>query len=213
MTERIIVWADIKCPWCWIGHRRLGAALAASARTITAEYRSYLLEPGGPLHAGLTVRQAALTVWGMSNTEWAQKRERIECAAQRQKLPIQIDTALVIDSRPAHRLLKLAVEHGADAYTVWDLAYRAHFADNANLEDPADLHHLGQRLGLAADAVQRMLDDNEYASAVVTDHRAARALGIRSVPAVAHGTDILDGAGALGKIRMQAATGGPGVAA
>jgi predicted DsbA family dithiol-disulfide isomerase len=33
----VTVWSDIRCPWCWMGHRRLAAAFVAE---VEADHRA-----------------------------------------------------------------------------------------------------------------------------------------------------------------------------
>ncbi len=58
MTTTITVWADIRCPWRWMGHRRLRSALNRLGRKAVVEHRSFLLEPAGPEGAFLGAGEA-----------------------------------------------------------------------------------------------------------------------------------------------------------
>jgi predicted DsbA family dithiol-disulfide isomerase len=44
---KIDVWSDIACPWCYIGKKRLDAAMAAlgDQADFRPEWHAYLLEP------------------------------------------------------------------------------------------------------------------------------------------------------------------------
>ena len=47
---RIDVWSDLACPWCYIGKRRLDAALAqaAPAGGVEVTWRAFELDPTAP---------------------------------------------------------------------------------------------------------------------------------------------------------------------
>ena len=48
---RLDVWADIACPWCYLGHARLDAVLesqAAAGETVVVRHRPFELNPGMP---------------------------------------------------------------------------------------------------------------------------------------------------------------------
>src|SRR3712207_9411776 len=49
-SVRIEVWSDVVCPWCYIGKRRLEAALARFPHRDEVEvvWRSFQLDPGIP---------------------------------------------------------------------------------------------------------------------------------------------------------------------
>ena len=44
------IWSDIACPWCYVGKRRLEAALAEFEHRddVTVTWRSFELDPGAP---------------------------------------------------------------------------------------------------------------------------------------------------------------------
>jgi len=44
------IWSDIACPWCYVGKRRLEAALAAYPHRdeVQITWRSFELDPGAP---------------------------------------------------------------------------------------------------------------------------------------------------------------------
>lgn len=192
------VWADVRCPWCWIGHRHLTAAMAAHSvgrtKTDSLRRRAFLLEPEGPERAGMTVREAALNDWGMTHGQWEQSRARIEGAGREEGLEIRVDTARIFDSRNAHRLLKLAAATtGVDTARAWETVYDEHFRRNSDLGDRGELLRVGVQLGLGESAVGEMLDSPQYAEDVERDHGEALRRGIGSVPTVVVGGSRLSG--------------------
>ena len=58
---RIEIWSDVVCPWCYIGKRRLEAALAEFAHGDEVEvvYRSFELDPTRAAGAGGDGRRGA----------------------------------------------------------------------------------------------------------------------------------------------------------
>lgn len=196
----ITVWADIRCPWCWMGHRRLRAALerlGPAGREVTVVRRSFLLEPAGPDSADRTVRGAALNSWGMSEARWEATRSRVAEASRREGLKIEMDEVLSVDSRPAHRLIKLAVSRGSDPDQVWDRFYTAHLARREDLADPGTLRLVGAELGLTEGDVDALLGSDDFTAQVEADHREAVAQGVGSIPAYVrggHGGKALSGA-------------------
>lgn len=196
----ITVWADIRCPWCWMGQRRLGAALERVGRAVTVVHRSFLLEPAGPESPDRTVRAAALNSWGMSEAQWNATRRRVADAGRTDGLTIDMDGVRSIDSRPAHRLIKLAVARGADPNRAWDRAYSGHLERHEDLEDPAVLRDIGTELGLDGAEVDTLLDSDRYADEVEEDHRAALALGVGAIPGFLHGDRVVSGARAVDEL-------------
>ncbi|MGW5879112.1 DsbA family oxidoreductase [Nocardiopsis terrae] len=191
----VTVWADVRCPWCWMGHRQLAAAVRrlGADRGVTVVRRSYLLEPTGPDGPALTVREAALTSWGMDRAGWEAMRERVAAAARRDGLAIDMDGVRNVDSRPVHRLLKMAEARGADPDRAWDLAFSALLERHEDVADPAVLRRLGAAFGLDPAEVDGLSDSDGFAEQVGADHRAAVEHGVRSVPAFLHGDRVLSG--------------------
>lgn len=188
------VWADIRCPWCWMGQRRLGEAIRRSGITATIEHRSFLLEPQGPVTGRRLVGDVAVSEWGMSTTEWAERRARIEQSADTDGLSIHIDSTRTIDSRDAHRVLKLVAARGLDADAAWDTAFAAHLEDHRDLEDWETLAAIGVGAGLDPEEVLALAESDDFGAEVLADHREAQSRGIHAVPTVAIGQRHLAGA-------------------
>lgn len=190
----ITVWADIRCPWCWMGHRRLEAALARAGQKVDVVRRSFLLEPAGPDAPDRTVRGAALNSWGMSEADWEATRLRVATAGREDGLEIDMAGVRSIDSRPAHRLIKLAISRGGNPDHVWDRLFSAHLEHREDLEDPGTLRRIGAGLGLDGAEVDTLLSSDTFTSDVEADHRAAVEHGVSSVPAFVHEGRALTGA-------------------
>lgn len=191
-TATLRVWADVLCPWCWMGHRRLAQAIAESGVPARIEHRSFLLGPDGPGPGRRRIAETAAVEWGMSPAEWGSRRDRIERAGRADGLAIRMDTAWALDSRPAHRVLKLAAARGLDETAAWEAMFAAHLRDNLDLADWGVLAEV--ETGLERDEVLALGDNEEYVAEVLADHEEGQARGISSVPTVVHGDRLLAGA-------------------
>lgn len=178
------VWADIRCPWCWIGLRRMQAA-AAGTDEVQVHHRSFLLEPAGPMTAGVAMADVAVDKWGMTTAQWQAKSALIQSTGAATGLQINIDTALTFDSMPVHRLVKLVTARGdGDPAAAWEAAFDAHFRLNENLADRAVLRDLGASMGVDPAAVDVMLAGEDFVTDVHADMDEARRVGVTSVPTV-----------------------------
>ncbi len=179
----IEVWADVRCPWCWIVSRRLLRVAERSHHEVRVRRRSFLLEPAGPETAGKPIAEEAMATWGMSARQWDAKRSLIQSQARSEGLEIALDTALTFDSRPLHRLLKLVAEAGESSPdAAWDAAFAAHFHDNADLNDPAVLKSLAISWGIDPHQAERAVSGQTHTQAVLADIAEAQRLNITSVP-------------------------------
>lgn len=180
------VWADVRCPWCWIGLRRLQRARATIDESVLVRRRSFLLEPQGPVSPGRATAQVATSEWAMSTAQWNAKSRLIRSEGSSEGLRIDMDGALMFDSNPVHRLLKLAAEstEGDDLDAVWEAVFAAHFERNENLGDPAILSELVSQWGLDDSEIQRTLAGERFTDEVAGDLKEARRLSVASVPTV-----------------------------
>lgn len=181
MTE-VQMWADVRCPWCWIGCRRIHEATRGIGDDIVVHHRSFLLESDGPPAHGQLLPDVATSEWGMTSQEWTSLSQRIRHAGQSVGLDISIDTALRVDSRAIHRVLKSVQARGLDINAAWERAFHAHLHDNLDISDPEVLHQLASGMGLSPVEADTAIADDHLAAMVRDDHREAADRGFPSVP-------------------------------
>ncbi|MBM6591536.1 DsbA family protein [Brevibacterium sp. RIT 803] len=196
MTD-VQIWADVRCPWCWIGHRRLERAAREIGVDLVLSHRSFLLEPEGPPIHGQLLPEVATSEWGMKSDEWASLSQRIREAGQDVGLDISIDTALRTDSRAVHRVLRSAQERGLDVDGAWERAFEAHLRGNLDVSDPDVLQQLGIDMGLNATEVHAAIASDHLAAMVRDDHREAVDRRFPSVPAFLIGDHSISGAASV----------------
>lgn len=179
------VWADVRCPWCWIGLRRLRRAAAVLGEPVRVQRRSFLLEPEGPVSPGQTTARVATSQWGLSPAQWASTSRRIRIAGRREGLDITVEDALMFDSRPVHRLLKLAAATSRiDTEAAWDSTFAAHFTRHERLGDLDVLRAVASGWGLTAEEIDSALAGGPFADEVAEDLSEAQRLSVESVPTV-----------------------------
>ena len=156
------IYADVICPWCYIGKRRLDAAFAARP-AITPKYvwRTFLLNPTMPSYGmdrgdylNAKFGQSAAAVYG-----------RIAAAGLDSGIEFKFDAIRrTPDSRAAHRMLIAAGDDSAD---LSEAIYQAYFIDGRDIGDPAELAAIAKEFGrpdlIAAsedDAIGRQLENN-----------------------------------------------------
>jgi len=175
------VYADIVCPWCYIGERRLERAAAERPGVVVERYwRPFQLQPGMP--AG-----------GMP---WAAfVREKFGGEARARSIFDHVTAVGAADgitfdfgrvaSAPntvdAHRLILLAGERGRQ-WPVVDALFHAYFAAGADLNDREQLATIAAGVGLDAGEVRTYLAGDGGAAAVHASQREARRLGVQGVP-------------------------------
>jgi predicted DsbA family dithiol-disulfide isomerase len=185
MTKKLTVdvWSDIVCPWCAIGDRRLGAALAAFAHRDEVEvvWHAFELDPSAPaVREGDQVEHLARK-YGRSVAQAREMIQRVIDTAAKDGLDLQLFRARGGNTFDGHRVLRLAAERGVhDA--VKDRLFRAYMTEGEPIGDRDVLARVAGEAGLDPAEVREVLAGDRYAEDVRADEEAARAIGVTGVP-------------------------------
>jgi predicted DsbA family dithiol-disulfide isomerase len=182
----IDVVSDVVCPWCYIGKRRLEAALrtlAADAPAVRARVRwhPFQLNPELPSEGVDRRRYLEAKFGGAVRAESIYARVR-EAAAQ-SGLTLALDA---IPRQPntldAHRLVAWAQENGGDASDLVERLFRAYFVEGRLIGERDVLAKIAGEAGRDADAAQEFLASGRLRDEIASADERARALGINGVP-------------------------------
>jgi len=186
--------SDVVCPWCWLGLRRLDAALAM-APEIAAEvrFRPHELDPAVPA-GGVPYRdymRAKFGAEGPSN-RFRAMREHLEAAAPAAGIEFHFDE---IARRPntldAHRLIRWAQGQGKGRATK-EALFSAVFRELKDVGDHAVLVEIARDVDLDAALVADLLAGDADREAVRAEERRYAEAGVTGVP-----TFIFDGRAAV----------------
>lgn len=152
----IDVFADLVCPWCYIGANRLARALAERPGVRPERrWHPFLLNPDLP--PGGIDRSLYLAIRFGSRERARQVLAVVEETARRDGLPLNLNritrTPNTID---AHRLVLLAESIGQGESLVAAL-YTAYFVDGLDIGDREMLIDMASTLGLGAEACRAAL--------------------------------------------------------
>jgi predicted DsbA family dithiol-disulfide isomerase len=183
---KIDIWSDIVCPYCYIGTRRLRAALAQfeHADELEVRWHSFELDRGAEAVADLPLVDLVAAKYGISLEQAVDQHRAIARAAEELGLEFNWEQARYGNTFDAHRLAHLAADHGlADA--AHERLMRAYFTDGLAVGDRETLVRLGVEIGLAEDLVREVLEsEDDFGNHVRSDEATAKMLGIESVPFV-----------------------------
>lgn len=177
MTLEIDVYADVVCPWCFIGHRRLSNVLGDRSG-VEVRHHPYVLQAGAPpegedLHAMLRARYGSDPKPMFARVEQAARESGIALDLSRQ--------AMTYNTVAAHTLLRHAGSRGTQ-HALLDALFSAYFLEARNIADLAVLADIGSRHGFSADEVRRIVSDPEELSKTEVEVAAAARRGVRGVP-------------------------------
>ncbi|MCG5453874.1 DsbA family oxidoreductase [Micromonospora sp. PSH03] len=175
----IEIYADVICPWCYIGKRRLDEALASYEGEVTVRYRPFQLDPS-PVPQPLPLVQALAGKFGGPERA-RQMVDHVTQVAAADGLRLDYDRAVIANTFDAHRLVSWATDQGRAAEMV-EALYQAHFNHGVDVGSREALATLAGEIGLDAVDARRFLDSDERVADVAADLAAAQDLGITSVP-------------------------------
>ena len=184
-TLTIDVVSDVVCPWCYIGKRRLEAALAALAERepdveVAVRWHPFELNPDLPREG--VDRRAYLEAKFGGPERAASIYERVRAAGASVDLPL--DFGRIVrqpNTRAAHRLIDWAQRQGtADALV--ERLFRAYFVDGRAIGEHAVLAAIAGEAGLDAEAARTVLTEDVGGDDIEAMERRARELGIEGVP-------------------------------
>ena len=187
-TLRIDVWSDIACPWCYVGKRRLEAALETLSRdgnapAVEVVWRAFELDPSAPRERPTEVGYAERLAkkYGSSVKEAEGMISRMTDVARADGLDFRFDLIRPGNTFDAHRVLHLAADRGVQD-AVKERYLRAYMTEGEPIGDPDTLVRLAAEAGLDAEEVRAALASDAYAPEVRADEEEAKELGINGVP-------------------------------
>jgi predicted DsbA family dithiol-disulfide isomerase len=182
---RVEVWSDIACPWCYVGKRRLEAAVARmpAPGDVEVVWRSFELDRDAPrVQRRKTTYAERLARKYRSSIEQANAAiERMTRLAAAEGIELRLDRVRFGNTFDAHRVLHLARERGVQG-RVKERLMRAYFTEGEAIGSRTALARLAGEAGLDPGEVRRVLAGKAYAAAVRADEAEARRQGVHAVP-------------------------------
>ncbi len=176
---QIDVFADIACPWCYIGEQRLAAVLAERPDlALTWRWRPFQLQPGIP-PVGLPWAEFVASKFG---ADAAAVFEHTRAVGKESGLDFHFDRITrAPNTVNAHRLV-LHAQQSDRARQTADALFHAYFTEGRDVGDPQVLVRVADEVGLDADKVEAYLASDSGRDTVDESQDAATRLGISGVP-------------------------------
>ena len=176
----IDVISDVVCPWCYVGKKRLEAALALVPEIKTeVRWRPYQLDPTIPPE-GVSRRAYMEKKFG-SLDAIKLAHDRLNALGQELGIAFNFSGILISpNTLDAHRMIRWAFGNRQDAMV--EALFRAFFVDAKNLADANVLTEIGVSAGFPREALTALLQSDEDKNTVRDEIAAAQNLGIQGVP-------------------------------
>ncbi|MFE5873013.1 DsbA family oxidoreductase [Streptomyces roseifaciens] len=180
---KIEIYSDVLCPWCYIGKRRIAAALDGFAHRDELEivWRSFELAPGEGSEPGPTAAEA-MAEWTAPDV-LPGRIELIKSQGRQEGLELNLHKSRPVGTFDAHRLTHFAAERGL-LEPVMERLFHAYHTEALNVGDREVLVRLAGEAGLDEAEVGEVLESDRYADAVVADGNRARQFNVTGVPSV-----------------------------
>jgi predicted DsbA family dithiol-disulfide isomerase len=180
----IDVVSDVMCPWCYIGKRRLEAALdeVRAEMDVEVRWRPYQLDPTLPKQGKDRQQYLEDKFGGAAGAE--QAYAAIRTAGADEQIAFAFDKIEVsANTLDAHRLIRWAGSLGLTTQQqVVDLLFKAYFEDGKNIGDDAVLMETAEQAGLEIPVIERLLAGDADRDTVAAEIDQARQMGVTGVP-------------------------------
>jgi predicted DsbA family dithiol-disulfide isomerase len=175
----IDVVSDVVCPWCYLGKRRLEAALKEESAAVV-RWRPYQLDP--------TIPAQGLDRKAYMRAKFGEGPRISEAQARLKALGAEVGVAFDFDAiqrapntLDAHRLIRFATEAGvADAMV--ERLFADYFERGRDIGDRAVLLAAAKDCGLDVAEAAARLDGDEGVEEVRGEIASAQRMGVEGVP-------------------------------
>jgi predicted DsbA family dithiol-disulfide isomerase len=182
---RIDIWSDIACPWCYVGKRRLEAALASFPHrdAVQVTWHSFQLDPSAlrTLSSERSYAERLAAKYGVTLSQGQAMISRMTETAAKDGLAMDFGRIRPGNTFDAHRLLHLAKQRGRQD-ALEERLFSAYLCEGQAIGEPEVLVRLAEQAGLDLDEAQGVLAGDAHADDVRADIAQARALGVSGVP-------------------------------
>lgn len=185
MPVQLEMISDLACPWCWLGLRRISAAIdeVKDEIEINLVFRPYELDPtikedGECYQAYMKGRFSSDEAKARSNV----MRDMLEDYGRKENIPFHFDR---IEKRPntlnAHRVIRWAQGQNL-GFEAKENLFKAYFSDGKDIGDKAVLVDIASKTGLDGGIIADLLKGSADIETVQAEENFFRQLGIAGVP-------------------------------
>ena len=180
---RVEIWADVACPWCYVGKRRFERALSRfeSRDDVDVIWRSYELDPRAPRAQPLSGPEVLARKYRVSVDQANAMNDRLKGEGRKEDLDLHPERIRMVNTFDAHRLIHHAGSLGKRPEMVERL-FRAYHIEGETLSDAGTLVKLGTDVGLDTASTRAVVEGDAYSRDVRDDEERAASFGISGVP-------------------------------
>jgi len=191
----IEMWADLGCPWCYLGKHRLSAAIEQrpDADRFEIVVRSFQLDPAAPQEPEPN-ETSFIRMHGGTVADVRRAERQMQASARAEGLAYSPDR-MNANTFDLHRVVQYANDEGRGS-VFFSAVQDGFFAGTLDPYGPGVLADVASSVGLDGGRVEQILASDDHADRVRADRTAGTALGGTGVPFVVVGRRVA-AAGAL----------------
>lgn len=173
--------ADVVCPWCYLGWRRLKTALEMRPN-IQADitWRPFQLDPSLPEEG--VARDAYMAKKFPDAERRKAMGEALVANAAGDGIILKLNEIPVApNTNAAHRLIRWALSAGVQDQVV-EALFKAYFTDLLDIGDPMVLADIAADAGMERQVILELLAEGTDKETVTAEHETAHRAGVSGVP-------------------------------
>lgn len=178
---KIEIFADLVCPFCYVGNGIVRKWAESLEEEVTILHRSFELDPNSSKRESKNTVEGLAKKYGITEEEAKDRMGSVASMAKKEGLPMEIFKSVSANTHDLHRLLYLAKEEGKEE-ALLTAFYEAHFAKGIALNEQKEVLKITGAVGLAEEKVLEVLESEAYEDALAKDRTLATALKIQGVP-------------------------------
>lgn len=173
--------ADLVCPWCYLGKRRLDDALLAVGGPSTVSWYPFQLNPAMPL-AGMDIEEYLVSRFGNPH-ELKPALDKLTEVGKSEGINFNFDkVSRIPNTLNAHRVMKLAETEKVSAPDLAEEFLKGFFESGLDIGDRDVLSELAMRHGLEYKDISNTLDNELSRKSVLAQEAQVRQGGVSAVP-------------------------------
>ncbi|MCY6380784.1 DsbA family oxidoreductase [Hoeflea prorocentri] len=176
--------SDVMCPWCYVGKKRLEAALKELPQNIEVDvrWRPYQLDATLPKE-GKDRKEYLSEKFGGSERA-KQIYDAILDAGREENIPFDFEAIAVSpNTLDAHRIIRWAASEAPGVQDrLVDILFRAYFLEGKNIGDNTILLEAAEKAGMDRAITEGLLSGTADCLEVEQEIEVARKMGVTGVP-------------------------------
>jgi predicted DsbA family dithiol-disulfide isomerase len=171
--------SDVICPWCFLGKRRLDAAIAMLDIEVFVRWRPFMLDPTIPPE-GLDRQDYMLRKFGPERLKTI--HGPLIAAGAELGVPYDFDAITrTPNTLDAHRLIRWAHTAGLQ-HEAAERLFMAYWSEGKDVGDRAVLAACAGEAGINAQQIRELLDSDQDVEETKAEIRHASDIGVTGVP-------------------------------